>query len=114
MATTATKWKSIFKGSGTCLVAGDPADAWLYVVIVNPVDEDAAQTQRMHVCLDLAAYLNGGPRPAWMADLDYTGGDKMTGADGLVIEACGPGFGGNLPDDAAKDARAWLMFQLHR
>jgi len=114
MATTATEWLPMFMGSGTTIVVGDPGEAWLHVVIVNPVDDDAAQTQRMQVCYELAAYLNGGPRPAWMDDLDYTGGDRMTGADGLVIEACGPGFDGCPPDEAAKTARAWLMFQLHR
>ena len=122
MATAATKWHPQAYGSGTHIVTDDTAGPWLYVVIVNPVGDDEAQRQRWHICEQLAAYLNGGIRPAWLADMDYDGGDKMVGADGLEIEACGPLYDANPPhldwrrreDEEAKAARAWLMFQLHR
>ena len=59
-------------GSGTMIVSPDDRGPWLYVYGPRNDDDDRCQRDRFKVCEDLCAFLNGGPRPAWLNDMRRT------------------------------------------
>ncbi len=121
MVGTAQEWRAQAFPSGTHIVTDGSAGPWpwLWVLVINPADiEDDAD--RFAACEDLARFLNGGPRPAWLEDMERPDEETVVGADGSCIEATGPMYDANPPnlmwfqreDDEAKDARARLIDRL--
>lgn len=115
---TETAWKPQFFGSGTCVVQRSYNEPWLYVYGPANPDEAKYVRDRMQLCYDLAAYLNGGSRPAWLADMDRISEREAIDLDGTSVTATGPLYDADPPrlvwrergDD--DDARARLMDRL--
>lgn len=93
---------------------------WLYVFADHAADEDRQQRERYQMCEQLAAFLNGGARPAWLADMIRTSGTVAVSLAGASISAIGPVIDRDPPNldwvddesDDAKDDRARLMDAL--
>jgi hypothetical protein len=81
---------------------------------------DQAIRDRYRCCEELAAFLNGGPRPAWLDDLRRTSEAHAEDIDGTSVTATGPMVDRdppkcdwiNDPSPEAQDARARLMDRL--
>jgi hypothetical protein len=105
--------------SGTMVVvkAGGP---WLYVYGPGGENEEQYNANRRQCCKDLANFLNGGDRPAWLNDLRRHSEDYASDLDGTSIAATGPMYDADPPkllwkqdeSQEAKDARARLMDRL--
>lgn len=115
------KYTPQFYGSGTCIVMGSTMkEPWLTVYGPANPDEGKYQRQRMAMCYEIAGFLNGGCRPAWLDDMDRKSEIEAVDLDGSIVAATGPLFDRNPPhldwwtdeSDAAKDARARLMDRL--
>ena len=112
-------WQPQYFQSGTCIVTDNTAGPWLYVCMTNPTDLEN-QRDRMLACEQLADFLNGGTRPAWLDDMRRPKEDEIIGADGASIRATGPMYDRDPPnlnwderdDDEAKNARARLIDRL--
>lgn len=116
-------WQVRCYGSGTTNVEDMDSHAgespWLYVVVVYPIDGDRSR-QRYEMCQDLCRFLNGGPRPAWLDDMERVSEYELSAVDGSSVQACGPMFDADPPnlnwqtrqDDDAKNARARLIDRL--
>lgn len=107
------QWQTQAYESGTTIVRTPYADEpWLYVVIVQPIDE----TLRYRICDDLAAWMNGGVRPRWMDDMERVSEIKLQSLDGLEIEAVGPMYDADPPNlnwrTCEDDASRWKRRQL--
>jgi hypothetical protein len=96
-------------------VSGEP---WYYVIYpgVGIVDYNV----RYAMTDDLAKFLNGGPRPAWLDDMERVSHRGVVGPDGSGVEICGPMYDANPPnldwrtceDEAAREKRAALIDRL--
>ena len=90
---------------------------WLYVFADKATDEDRQDRERYEMCEQLAAFLNGGDRPAWLADMIRTKEEAAYSLAGASIMATGPMFDRDPPNlhwdqdesDDAKNDRARLM-----
>ena len=110
-------WVQQSFGSGTQIVtSGEPGKPWLY--ILARIRDDAEDMSVRHfMCRDLAAYLNGGDRPDWLADMERVSEERIVGVDGCEIEAVGPLYDADPPglnwktriDDEAVSLRARLI-----
>lgn len=116
-----SKWIHQLFESGTQIVRRDDSEGpWLYVYGPAGEDEGSTDRNRYHTCDQLMNFLNGGPRPAWLDDLDRVNETALEGPDGTRIDATGPMVDRDPPNlqwwndesDEAKDARARLIDRL--
>ena len=101
-------------------VEDPPRVPWLQVY--GPISDQGARQQRDRdkVARDLAGYLNGGPRPAWLDDLVKRTEVEWFDLDGTTVAICGPMIDRNPPRmdwvtdqrPEAKAARAALVEHL--
>lgn len=111
-------WRVQVYGSGTHIVTDD-SGVYLYVVVVSPIDMDDDRL-RYSICEDLARFLNGGRRPAWLKDLARPFGNCLIGDDGTNIQATGPLYDADPPnliwqernDAKSRNARSKLIGRL--
>ena len=102
--------------SGTINVEPPQRGPWLYVFGPGEVDGDS-YSNRFAVAESLCAFLNGGPRPAWLCDMKRVAENELGDFDGTRIIATGPMIDKRPPtcwwvqDDSsdAHDARARLI-----
>jgi hypothetical protein len=127
-AAVQTEWRVQTFPSGTHIVTTLDADeAHLYVYGPKPVglkDEEGEDVQadrnRFRMCEDLASFLNGGERPAWLDDMRRASETQLIGSDGSDITATGLMYDRNPPamewwlreDAEACDKRARLIDRL--
>jgi hypothetical protein len=126
-----TGWEQFCKGSGSQGVSSAiPGMPWIAAFGLrvdgddDKAEREAKETRDIHLrhamCADIAACLNGGPRPSWLADMDRVDEERIVGADFSEIVACGPMYDRNPPahdwwtrdDDEAKGLRARLIDRL--
>lgn len=120
-------WYAESYPSGTQVVTNRSGGPWLTVYgpkPVGPVDDEGDDAQaiknRYAMCDGLKEFLNGGKRPAWLADMRRTAEETLMGDDGSRIDATGPTCkddehpnGWRFRDDqAAQDMRARLVDRL--
>jgi hypothetical protein len=114
-------WKPQFFGSGTCIVTSlEAKKPHLYVYGPRNDDDGQCQRDRMKMCYQLADFLNGGDRPAWLDDMERRSEDACDDLDGSSIRATGPSIDRNPPaldwwedgSDEANSNRARLMDRL--
>lgn len=117
----AAAWRVQSYPSGTHVVTDLSPGPWLHVLACNTaLGEGDVDRLKWSMCDDLARFLNGGPRPAWLDDMERCGPDALEGADGSRIEATGPMYDADPPnlnwrqrdDSAARDARAELIDRI--
>lgn len=120
---TATEtWVHRWYGSGTQIVANDAnlLAPCLYVYGPRFDNEDDSDRARYQVCEELAAFLNGGPRPAWLDDMERVSESSLSDLDGSLIDAVGPLYDIDPPklnwqqrdDEDSRSARARLIDRL--
>ena len=111
-------WEPAFFGSGTTIVrTDDPRKPHLYVYADVAVDDDRYMSDRYQMCYQLAEYMNGGERPAWLDDFERTDEYSAASLAGGQIFATGPSIDVDPPNlnwvqddsDDAKNNRARLM-----
>jgi hypothetical protein len=114
-------WTQRAYESGTQIVTTDePGEPWLYICYPGSHDDDDHYRIRWQMCSELAAFLNGGPRPAWLDDMRRVSETTLKGIDGSDIEAVGPMYDADPPnlnwrtcdDDESKNKRARLIDRL--
>ena len=130
----AEDWECVYYQSGTCVVKDRSAphvefqygtrclEPWFYIYGPQGANDSETARNRYKVCEDIRDYMNGGPRPAWLDDLNRTTESYAEDLDGTKILTTGPMVDGNPPacdwvqDESqdAKDARARLMDRLLR
>ena len=126
---TAQAWHAEFYPSGTCVVKtydraphlGVYGPAWVGKKDEDGDDIDAIQI-RYRMTYDLQAWMNDGPRPAWLDDMSRVSEIKLVGLDGSMILAIGPFYDVNPPalqweecdDIDSRDARARLIDRVCR
>ena len=110
--------------SGTHVVtdgARPAAGPWLHVVAYDTVlCEQDVDRLKYAMCEGLARFLNDGPLPDWLNDMERRTEDELVGADGTRVRACGPMYDADPPnllwkqceDKASKNARARLIDRL--
>lgn len=109
--------------SGTMVVvnrSGNPRAPHFYVYGPGGGDETHSDRNRHRVCEDIAAYMNGGDRPAWLDDMQRVTETHAESMDRTRITATGPSIDIDPPrlnwvqddSDEAKSARARLMDAL--
>lgn len=112
------EWQPAFFPSGTTIVRQDWAGKpHLYVYADAATTEDRSDRDRFDMCYQLAEFMNGGHRPAWLDDLDRqteTHAEALTGAKvfatGPMVDIDPPNLNWRLDEsDQAKDDRARLM-----
>jgi len=116
------EWESRFYGSGTTIVVLKSRShrPHLYIYADSSSSESRYQGDRIAMCEQIADFLNGDTRPAWLDDFDRateTFADTLTGAS---IQAIGPMLDIDPPnliwkwDDSedAKSDRAKLLDTL--
>ena len=89
----------------------------LYVFADAAVDDDRYLRDRYAMCQQLADYLNGGERPAWLDDFERTSEIVSKSLAGGSISAVGPMIDSDPPklnwitddSDDARNDRARLM-----
>lgn len=116
------RWEPQFFGSGTTIVTrvNAPKQPHLYIYGPGSDDEGRAQAMRYAMCHQLADWLNGGERPAWMDDMRRDSERSLIGCDNSSIYATGPSYDANPPhlfwrecdDDESRNARARLIDRL--
>jgi hypothetical protein len=99
------------------LLTEDSALEAVQLWIDVPGDDDVSMRVKVRMCIEVRDFLNGGPRPKWLADMHRTSEDHASGADGSSIRAIGPGvtIGGYTTQDRsdrARDLRARLMDRI--
>jgi hypothetical protein len=112
-------WQVQAFASGTHIVTDGGAGPWLYVLCTNPEDLDDNR-ERFRMCEDLADFLNGGLRPAWLDEMERVREYELIGVDGSCVTATGPMYDADPPnlnwherqDDESRDARARLIDRL--
>lgn len=93
---------------------------WLYIFGPGGSNQSESDSNRYKVCEDIAAFLNGGARPAWLDDMERINEDHAIGLDRTSITATGPCIDRDPPkcwwvDDKSPEAcnaRARLMDRL--
>jgi len=118
----AETWVHRWYASGTQIVVNDADVLAPYLYVYGPVlaSEDDTVRGRYQVCEQLAAFLNGGPRPAWLDDMDRTSETQLTDLDGTIIDAVGPLYDCDPPklnwqqteDEQSRNQRARLIDRL--
>lgn len=113
------EWDVAFYGSGTTLVRLKEYQhkPWLYIYADSAIDEDRWMRDRYQMCYDLVAFMNGGPRPSWLTDLERITEIEAVSLSGASIQAVGPMIDVDPPNlnwcqdfsDDAKNDRARLM-----
>jgi hypothetical protein len=116
------EWQSQFYGSGTTIVTlkKEIHKPYLYVYADKGVSEDRYMRDRYEMCDQLAAYMNGGERPVWLADMERVSEVLAVSLAGASISATGPSIDIDPPNlnwreddsDDAKNDRARLMDAL--
>ena len=128
MSKTCTKprlwgeWIAQFYGSGTTIVVLHEFQykPHLYVYADKGIDDDRTQSDRMRMCDEIAAYMNGGVRPEWLDDFMRVSEWELKSLAGATITATGPMFDAEPPrliwhEDASQecaDDRARLIDAL--
>jgi hypothetical protein len=124
------RWRSEFYPSGTCVVKTREREPHLGVYGPRGVgdekyedgDDVNAVRIRYRMTDELAAWMNDGPRPAWLDDLRRVSETKLVGLDGSMVLALGPFYDANPPalqwkecdDVESRDARARLIDRVSR
>ena len=113
------EWEPRFYGSGTTIVAlkEHAHKPHLYVYSDSAIDEDRWMRDRYDMCNQLAAFMNGGERPAWLDDIERLTEESAKSLMGASITATGPMVDVDPPkcnwrtddSDEAKNDRARLM-----
>ena len=104
----AATWEVSCYPSGTMIVAQrDRLWPHLYVYGPGGETETACVRNRFKVCEDLAAFLNGGERPAWLDDLTRVSETYAEALDHTNIMAIGPMFDSDPPNLNWKEDESW-------
>lgn len=116
------EWDPRFYGSGTTIVClrAERRRPHLYIHADAAIDEDRRQSDRYVMCQQLADFMNGGKRPAWLDDFERTSEIAAKSLAGGSIEAVGPMVDKDPPNlfwvtdesEAAANDRARLMDAL--
>ncbi len=120
MKAQTTEWEAHYYGSGTMIVKRADIGPHYYIYGPGGETEGDSDRNRLQCCKDVAAFLNGGIRPLWFADLERITEEQAVGTDGTMIYATGPSIDINPPhcdwkqDDSqeAQNARARLIDNL--
>lgn len=121
------EWQPQFYGSGTTIVVLKQYKhkPYLYVYADVGLDDDRTQGDRYLMCQQLADYMNGGERPAWLADFERLTETTAKSLAGGQIYSTGPSIDKDPPklhwvqdeSDEAQSDRARLMdvlFGIHK
>lgn len=89
------QWSHQCYSSGTQVVTSNQPDTpWFYIYgpgAGGAFDSEAERDRnRFAMCEDLAAFLNGGERPAWLDDMHRICETELVGLDGSKIFMVGP------------------------
>lgn len=118
------EWIPHIAGSGSSSVrlanVPNKPHIFVYKLMDAAVDEDRLFRDRALMVDELAKFMNGGPRPAWLDDFERTGEDRACSLTGEFIEANSPLVEWFFPDgkfstwksdtsEEAKNDRARLM-----